>query len=365
MIDFQQTDTVNFNEDKTSLIIIDQTKLPNSLELLELKTQESIWDAIFKLKVRGAPAIGVAAAIGVYLGALEIDTEDYDDFYSRFMAKKDFLASSRPTAVNLFWALNRMEKVVVNNKDKKPSEIKQLLCVEAQTILEEDIESCRKIGEYGSECLNDGDGVLTHCNAGRLATVKYGTALAPIYIAKEQGKNVHVFTDETRPLLQGSRLSAFELSHSGIDTTVLCDNMAATVMKNKQVQIVLVGADRIAANGDSANKIGTSGVAIIAKHYNIPFYICAPLSTIDLDTPTGDGIEIEQRDSKEVTTMWYEKPMAPEGVSVLNPAFDVTDHELITGIITDYGIARPPFNDSIKKLFEKKLSLYKRNQRTL
>jgi methylthioribose-1-phosphate isomerase len=354
MKSFEDTLTVNLNEINNSLVIIDQTKLPGRFEILELHTQAEIWDAIYKLKVRGAPAIGVAAAIGIYLAALEIETDQYSTFYEQFKAKKDYLASSRPTAVNLFWALNRMEEVVLNNSDKPVQEIKKLLLQEAKTIMEEDIESCRKIGEFGAELLNDGDGVLTHCNAGRLATVKYGTALAPIYVSKEQGKKVHVYTDETRPLLQGARLSAYELHNSGIDTTLLCDNMAATAMKKGLIQIVFVGADRIAANGDTANKIGTMGVAIMAKHFNIPFYVCAPLSTIDCNTPTGDEITIEQRPSEEVTDMWYKERMAPEGISVLNPAFDVTDHSLITGIITEYGIIKAPYEQSIRDLFKKK-----------
>lgn len=351
---FEKTNTVDFNEDKTAMRIIDQTLLPGRLEVVDLRTPEEFWDAIYRLRVRGAPAIGVAAAISLYLCVRESAAETYEAFYAEVKQSRDYLASSRPTAVNLFWALNEMEKVVLAHRGEAPDAVKAAMCRAAEEILQKDIESCRRIGEYGSACIKDGDGILTHCNAGRLATVQYGTALSPIYIAKEQGKTVSVYTDETRPLLQGARLSAFELSQSGIDTTVLCDNMAASTMKAGKVQLVLVGADRIAANGDAANKIGTMGVAILAKHFGIPFYVCAPLSTVDLNTKTGDDIVIEQRSPDEVTTMWYRERMAPENVKVLNPAFDVTDNSLIAGIITDYGIARPPFSQSLPALFAKK-----------
>lgn len=351
MTDFEKTATIRFDEDLQAIAIIDQTLLPGTLKVIHLKTQEEVWEAIKKLRVRGAPAIGVAAAFGLYMAAMEIETDRYDDFYLAFKAKKEYLASSRPTAVNLFWALNRMEQVVIDHKKESIADIQERLFKEASDIRQEDIESCRNIGLYGATLLNEGDGVLTHCNAGRLATVEYGTALAPMYIAQEKGIHVKVYADETRPLLQGSRLTAFELFNSGIDTTVLCDNMAATAMKEGKIQIVFVGADRIAAIGDAANKIGTLGVAILAKHFNIPFYVCAPLSTIDMKTQTGDDIVIEQRDPDEVTTLWYKEPMAPKGVSVLNPAFDVTDHSLIDGIITERGIAKPPYDQSLKALF--------------
>lgn len=353
MTDFQITPTIRFDKAQQAIATIDQTLLPGKLQVIYLKTQEEVWEAIKKLRVRGAPAIGVAAAFGIYMGALEIKEDHYDGFYRAFTLKKEYLASSRPTAVNLFWALDRMENVVTKHQGEEVGSIKERLYEEARAILDEDAESCRAIGRYGAALLKEGDGVLTHCNAGRLATVAYGTALAPMYIAQENGVNVKVYADETRPLLQGARLTAFELFHSGIDTTVLCDNMAATAMKEGKIQIIFVGADRIAANGDAANKIGTLGVAILAKYYGIPFYVCAPLSTVDMNTATGDDIVIEQRDPEEVTTMWYKEPMAPEGVSVLNPAFDVTDHTLIRGIITDYGIAEPPFDRSLKNLFNR------------
>ena len=347
-------DTVNLDEEKKELIIIDQTKLPNELEILRLRDQKDIWNAIYLLQVRGAPAIGVAAAIGIYLAALDIKEQTYDAFYKKFKEAKDYLASSRPTAVNLFWALNRMEKVVLDNKSKSIEEIRQLLHDEAIEIRDEDIWVCRKIGEYGLSLIKDGDGILTHCNAGQLATAKYGTALAPIHLGREKGMNFKVFTDETRPLLQGARLSSFELVSHGVDTTVICDNMASQVMKNGWVNAIFVGCDRVAANGDAANKIGTSGVAILAKHYGIPFYVCAPTSTIDMKIAHGSDIPIEERPAHEVTEMWYKKRMAPENVHVYNPAFDVSENELITAIITEYGIARPPYSESLKEIFKKK-----------
>ncbi|MDY5730652.1 MAG: S-methyl-5-thioribose-1-phosphate isomerase [Eubacteriales bacterium] len=347
-------DTVSLDEVNQRLLIIDQTKLPNEVEILSLREQKDIWNAIYLLQVRGAPAIGVAAAIGVYLAALDIDTQDYASFVTEFTKAKEYLASSRPTAVNLFWALNRMEKVVQDNAHRSVAEIKQLLHDEAIAIREEDIWVCRMLGEYGLSLIKDGDGILTHCNAGQLATVKYGTALAPIHVGVEKGMRFKVFTDETRPLLQGARLSAFELSSHGVDTTVICDNMASIVMKNGWVQAIFVGCDRVAANGDAANKIGTSGVAILAKHYGIPFYVCAPTSTIDMNIAHGNDIPIEERPAHEVTEMWYAKRMAPANVKVYNPAFDVTDNDLITAIITEYGIARAPYSQSLQEIFAKK-----------
>lgn len=347
-------ETVALDEEKGALVIIDQTKLPNDVEILSLIDIKDIWNAIYLLKVRGAPAIGVAAAIGIYIAANRIEAADWGAFCAEFKKAKDYLASARPTAVNLFWALNRMEKLVLDNCDKSVAELKRLLHDEAVKIKEEDIWVCKCIGEYGLSLIKDGDGILTHCNAGQLATVKYGTALAPVHLGTEKGYKFKVFTDETRPLLQGVRLSAFELYAHGIDTTVICDNMASQVMKNGWVQAVFVGCDRVAANGDACNKIGTSGVAILAKYYGIPFYVCAPTSTIDMQTAKGEDIPIEERPAEEITEMWYKKRMAPEGVNVYNPAFDFADNELITAIITEYGIARPPYSQSLKEIFKKK-----------
>lgn len=347
-------ETVALDDKGSALVIIDQTKLPGEVDILRLTEQKDIWDAIYLLQVRGAPAIGVAAAIGVYLAAKAIKMDAYEAFCKEFKKAKDYLASSRPTAVNLFWALDRMEKVVLDNKDKTVTEIKELLHDEAVAIKKEDIWVCKSIGEYGLSLIKDGDGILTHCNAGQLATAKYGTALAPIHLGHEKGYKFKVFTDETRPLLQGARLSAFELSSNGIDTTVICDNMASQVMKNGWIQAIFVGCDRVAANGDVCNKIGTSGVAILAKYYGIPFYVCAPTSTIDMETEKGEDIPIEERPAHEITEMWYKTRMAPEGVSVYNPAFDFADNELITAIVTEYGIARPPYSQSLKEIFERK-----------
>jgi methylthioribose-1-phosphate isomerase len=320
-----------------------------------LRELEEIREAIFSLKVRGAPAIGVAAAIGVYVVVSGSAAKDFDTFKAEFGAARKTLASARPTAVNLFWALDRMAAVVEKGRGKSVEEVKALLCEEAIKIRDEDVAACKKIGEYGLSLIKDGDGILTHCNAGQLATVRYGTALAPVHLGRERGLHFRVFADETRPLLQGSRLSAFELSAAGIDTTVICDNMASQVMKNGWVQAVFTGCDRMAANGDACNKIGTSGVAILAKHYGIPFYICLPSSTVDLNTKTGEDIVIEERDPKEVTGMWYREPMAPEGVKVFNPAFDVTSHELITAIVTECGIIRPPYEKNLKYHFSRTL----------
>ena len=346
-------ETISLDKKGEAIITVDQTLLPGEERIIKLRTQEEIRNAIYKLKVRGAPAIGVCAAYGIYLGAKECETSDFEKFYEDFREKKRSLASARPTAVNLFWALDQMEKTLLENKDKPVKEIKQELLKKADAIKEDDIRRCRLIGENALPLLKDGDSVLTHCNAGRLATIKYGTALAGVYLAKEKGYNIRVFSDETRPLHQGSRLTAYELQTAGVDVTVICDNMASIVMKKGLVDIVFTGADRIAANGDSANKIGTSGVAILAKYYGIPFYICAPLSSIDLECQSGEDIVIEERPGFEVTEKWFEEPMAPHGVKVLNPAFDVTDNSNIAGIITEYGIARPPYRESIAALFEK------------
>lgn len=353
-IDLLKTDTVMLDDENSAVIIIDQTKLPSEIKLLKLTTAEQLWDAIYLLKVRGAPAIGVAAAMGIYVLAKGMTRESFGAFYNEFKKQKDYLDSARPTAVNLSWALKRMEQCVLSHKEKPIQDIIQALHEEAVAIRDEDVAVCRKIGEYGVTLLKEGDGVLTHCNAGKLATVQLGTATAPIYLAEEKGYHLRVFCDETRPLLQGARLTAFELQQSGVDTTLICDNMSAAVMKNGWVDAIFVGCDRVAANGDTANKIGTSVVAAVAKQYGVPLYICAPTSTIDMDTPTGDEIVIEERKPEEVAEMWYEKRMAPQDVKIFNPAFDVTEHSLIAGIVTEYGIARAPYEKSLKEIFAKK-----------
>ena len=347
-------DTVRLDDENNAVVINDQTKLPGKREIISLHTAQEIWNAIYLLQVRGAPAIGVAAAYGIYVLAKRMDTEDYDTFYREFVRQKEYLDSSRPTAVNLSWALNRMQRVVEAHSGETVAQIKEALHRESVAIQEEDIWVCRMIGEHGLTLVKPGDGILTHCNAGQLATSKYGTATAPIYLGEERGYHFHVFADETRPLLQGARLTAFELQSSGVDVTLICDNMSATVMKNGWVNAVFVGCDRVAANGDAANKIGTSVVAAVAKYYGVPVYICAPTSTIDLNTPTGAEIKIEQRPAEEVTEMWYKERMAPEGIKVFNPAFDVTDHELIAGIVTEYGVARAPYTESLAAIFAEK-----------
>lgn len=355
-------DTVALDDEKHALVIIDQTKLPSRIEILSLTKQKDIWDAIYLLKVRGAPAIGVAAAIGIYLAAreiaLEMDRENkapgYEEFLRRFREASNYLNSSRPTAVNLSWALRRMENVVLSLKEDSISQIVDALHEEALAIREEDILVCHSIGKYGLSLVKPGDGLLTHCNAGQLATVKYGTATAPMYLGQEKGYHFKVYCDETRPLLQGARLTSFELQSAGLDVTLLCDNMSASLMREGKIQAVFVGCDRVAANGDTANKIGTSMAALAAKRYNVPFYVCAPTSTIDMNTATGNEIVIEQRKPEEVTDMWYEKPMTSPGVKVYNPAFDVTDHDLITGIVTEFGIAYPPYGESFQEIFLKK-----------
>ena len=345
---------MRLDDENNAVVIIDQTKLPGKIEIISLHTAQEIWNAIYLLQVRGAPAIGVAAAYGIYVLAKRMDTEDYDTFYREFVRQKEYLDSSRPTAVNLSWALNRMQRVVEAHSGETVAQIKEALHRESVAIQEEDIWVCRMIGEHGLTLVKPGDGILTHCNAGQLATSKYGTATAPIYLGEERGYHFHVFADETRPLLQGARLTAFELQSSGVDVTLICDNMSATVMKNGWVNAVFVGCDRVAANGDAANKIGTSVVAAVAKYYGVPVYICAPTSTIDLNTPTGAEIKIEQRPAEEVTEMWYKERMAPEGIKVFNPAFDVTDHELIAGIVTEYGVARAPYTESLAAIFAEK-----------
>ncbi len=343
-------ETVSLDEREGALVILDQTKLPNEINTLHLTDIWEIWRAIYTLQVRGAPAIGIAAGFGLYIAVKDIETQDYGEFLSKFRDAKGYLNSSRPTAVNLSWALTRMERVVTSNADKTIPEIKELLHKECRAIKSEDIDMCRKIGEHGLTLIKDGSGILTHCNAGQLATSKYGTALAPIHLGRERGMNFRVYCDETRPLLQGARLSTFELMADGVDTTLICDNMASQVLKMGLIDAVFVGCDRVAANGDACNKIGTSGVAILAKYYGIPFYVLGPTSTIDMSIQTGADITIEQRPPEEVTEMWYSKRMAPEGVKVINPAFDVTDHELIAGIVTEKGIARPPYTESLREI---------------
>jgi methylthioribose-1-phosphate isomerase len=343
-------EAVRLDDQAGELVLLDQTLLPNETVFLRLKDQQAIWEAIYKLRVRGAPAIGIAAAYAAYLAIRDSRAGDWAALAAEFREAKRFLASARPTAVNLFWALDRMERRLEASRNAVPSAVKAALKLEAETIRAEDEAVCKAMGEHSLSLLGRGWGLLTHCNAGTIATSRYGTALSPIYLGAERGYGFRVYADETRPLLQGARLTAWELQAAGMDVTLICDNMASIVMSRGLVQAVLVGCDRVAANGDSANKIGTSGVAILARHYGIPFYVHAPLSTIDLGCPDGTAIHIEERPAEEVTTKWYEKPMAPAGVKVLNPAFDVTEAALITAIVTERGIAYPPFRESLARM---------------
>jgi len=348
-------ESVRLDDANSAIILLDQTLIPVETKYLTLTTQEQIWEAIYELRVRGAPAIGIAAGFGLYLAAKEIvagldEHAGFDAFNVEFQKAKAYLASSRPTAVNLFWALDRLDACAARSKDLPLDRLVAVLRNEAQAIRDADEKVCLSIGEYGLSLLKPDMGLLTHCNPGTLATARYGTATAPMYLGQERGYNFKVFADETRPLLQGARLTTFELQSAGIDVTVICDNMASIVMKNGWVDAVLVGCDRVAANGDAANKIGTSGVAILAKHYGIPFYIFAPISTIDLTCTTGDDIHIELRNPDEIKTKWYARPMVPQDVKAYNPAFDVTDNSLITAIITENGIAYPPYTESLKKM---------------
>ena len=335
--------SIGFDTINNKAVFIDQTLLPNEYKEIFTDNYDVIFEAIKFLKVRGAPAIGVFSAISLAVLMNKSKADTYENLLSELKEYCENLILCRPTAVNLKWATEEMVEVAEKSDGEN---FKENLTNKALKMIEEDIAICRKIGEYGAVLLENCNSVLTHCNAGRLATVKYGTALAPIYIAKENGHNLKVYADETRPLLQGARLTAFELCDAGVDTTVICDNMSSFVMKNGLVDAVLVGCDRVALNGDTANKIGTSGVAILAKHYNIPFYVCMPFSTFDKNIKTGDDIIIEMREGSEIGEMWYEKTMIPQNVKTLNPAFDVTDHSLITAFITEKGVFTP---DEIKK----------------
>jgi methylthioribose-1-phosphate isomerase len=321
--------------------LLDQSRLPETVEFLDCQNYKTVADAIRTLKVRGAPAIGVTAAMGVALGAQAIDATDYATFSRGVLTICDELEATRPTAVNLFWALERMRRKLASLQGQAVSTIKQVLTAESQSILEEDIALCKTMGRHGAELIQDGQTILTHCNAGSLATAGYGTALGVIRAAWEQGKKINVIADETRPVLQGSRLTAWELMRDQIPVTLITDNMAGSLMKQGRIQLCIVGADRIAANGDVANKIGTYSVAVLARAHKIPFYVAAPYSTIDLKTKTGDDIPIEQRNPLEITTIHGSHPVAPKDVAVYNPAFDVTPAELITGIITERGVFKP------------------------
>ncbi len=326
--------------------MLDQTRLPSEIVHLEIRDVETMWEAIKMLRVRGAPAIGIAAAMGVVVGVAGEGDADPDAFRRRVAEVCDHLATSRPTAVNLFWALDRMRRVVAQRPDASPTTLRQALLDEARAIRDEDAEMCRAIGQNGRSLVTDGAGVLTHCNAGGLATAEYGTALAVCYAAHEAGQSFRVYADETRPLLQGSRLTAWELAQAGIDVTIICDNMAGLLMRQGKVDLVVTGADRIAANGDAANKIGTYGVAVLARAHEIPFYVAAPSSTFDLAIPDGQAIPIEERDPDEIRR-GFGVLTAPADAKCFCPAFDVTPANLIRGIITERGVISPVNADTV------------------
>ena len=321
--------------------LLDQSRLPAAVEFLDCRDYQTVADAIRELKVRGAPAIGVTAALGIALGAQSVKGTDYSAFVQAVLTICDRFAATRPTAVNLFWAIERMKRKLAALQDQSIALIKSELIRESQAILDEDIALCKTMGRYGAELIKDGETVLTHCNAGSLATAGYGTALGIIRAAWDQGKKLKVIVDETRPVLQGARLTAWELMQERIPVTLITDNMAGTLMRQGKIHLCIVGADRIAANGDVANKIGTYSVAVLARAHGIPFYVAAPYSTIDLKTKSGEDIPIEQRNPSEVTTIHGSHPIAPRDVPVYNPAFDVTPAELITGIVTEQGVVKP------------------------
>ena len=344
--------TIDWKNNKVRLI--DQTKLPHKLVYINIDKPKDLWQAIKMMQVRGAPALGAAGALGVYLRIKDYPGRNWQGFWRKLNQAAIYIASCRPTARNLFWGIERVCQAAKRNKNKTVFKIKQAILLEAKKIMREDMTSCRLIGAYGSKLLKNNSSVLTICNAGILATIDYGTALGVIYSAKEQGKKIKVFSSETRPLLQGSRLSAWELHKKGIDVVMIADNTAAKLMRDGEIDIVITGADRIAANGDFANKIGTLNLAILAKYHNIPFYIAAPLSTFDLKVNCGGSIKIEMREACEVTKILLKKDTAPVGAKVLNPAFDITPHQLISGMITDKGIIRPPFFKNIKGIFKER-----------
>ena len=343
-----KVETLRWHADAAGyLVLIDQTCLPTEIVEVECRSVEAVWEAIRQLRVRGAPAIGIAAAYGVVLGLQTAVAGDEAQFRARLEEVTDYLATSRPTAVNLFWALERMKRRGLALLGTRPiGEVHAALLAEARTIHDEDRAICRAIGRYGAELLGEQAGVLTHCNAGGLATAEYGTALSVFFTAQDQGKRLHVFVDETRPLLQGSRLTAWELAQRGIQATLICDSMAAQVMREGKIQAVIVGADRITANGDTANKIGTYSVAVLAAAHGIPFYVAAPTTTFDLNLESGDQIPIEQRSASEITH-GFGRQTAPEGIDVYNPAFDVTPARLIKAIITERGIIEPVSRQTI------------------
>jgi len=332
---------VRLSDDGTAVVILDQTLLPNETKYIELSNAEELFEAIYLLRVRGAPAIGIFAAYALYVLARQIKTDDFEVFSAEVKKQSVYLDSSRPTAVNLGAQLRRMEKLVAECSGMRIPQILDAMREEADKIYKEDVEMCRAISEHGLTLIKDGYGIMTQCNAGPIATSKYGTGLGPIIMGHERGMKLSAYICETRPLLQGARLTAYELDRAGVDCTLICDNMASIVMKEGKIDAVFAGCDRVARNGDAANKIGTSGLAILAKHYDIPFYILGPSTTIDMECASGAEIEIELRKPEEIKEMFFEKAMAPANVKCYNPSFDVTDRSLITAIITEKGVFKP------------------------
>ena len=340
-VSMEEIINVRLSDNGTAVIILDQTLLPNKTVYIELNSAEALFEAIYTLRVRGAPAIGIFAAYALYVLARQIDTGNYEEFCAQLVKHSTYLGSSRPTAVNLKAQLDRMEKLVKKNAGEKIPRILEAMRAEADLIYDEDVKMCRAISEFGLTLIRDGYGIMTQCNAGPIATSKYGTGLGPILLGHEKGMKLHAYICETRPLLQGARLTAYELDSAGVDCTLICDNMASIVMSEGRINAVFAGCDRVARNGDAANKVGTSGLAVLAGHYGIPFYIFGPSTTIDMECATGADIEIELRKPEEIKEMFFEKPMAPAGVKCYNPAFDVTGNKLITAIITEKGIFKP------------------------
>ncbi len=347
-------DNVRLSDDGRAVRILDQSRLPNETVYLELSQAEDLYEAIHALRVRGAPAIGIFAGYAMYVLARQTKAAQFGDFIQECRRHHAYLNSSRPTAVNLKHMLDRMLAVAESMPCMDIDSILESMRRTAIAIHEEDIAMCTAISRHGLSLVKEGDGILTHCNAGPLATSRYGTALGPLFLAKEEGITLHAWCDETRPLLQGARLTAYELQRAGIDCTLICDNMASIVMKEGKINACFVGCDRVARNGDTANKIGTSGVAILARHYGIPFYVLGPSSTIDFTCPDGDHIPIELRDGEEIKSKFFQQPSSLPEVKCYNPAFDVTDHDLITAIVTERGICYPPFEDSLAALFGRK-----------
>ena len=343
----KQPDNVRLSDDGASVVILDQTLLPNEIKYLHLRGAEELYEAIASLRIRGAPAIGIFAAYALYVLARQLTDEGYEQIRSDILSYSAYLSSARPTAVNLTKQLKRMERLVDDLAGSPLHAILDAMRGEAVQIQREDVDMCYAISEYGLTLISDGFGVMTHCNAGPLATSLYGTGLGPILLARERGMDIKAFCCETRPLLQGARLTSYELTEAGVDCTLICDNMASAVMREGRIDAVFVGCDRVARNGDVANKIGTSGAAILAKHYGVPFYVCCPSSSVDPECATGADIEIELRPAMEIKELYFEKPVAPANVKCYNPAFDVTDNSLITAIITEKGICAAPYGESL------------------